>query len=195
MAIKIGLTGGIGCGKSVVSRLLGIMGVPVYNADNEAKRVTSGNNEIRQQLIHLLGEDVFVNGELNKALLATYLFSDPEHAKIVNGIIHPKVKDDFISWASKHDDYPVIAIESAILIEAGFSDVVDKIVMVYAPLELRLERLALRDSASSKEQILKRIQSQMDDEEKKSLAHFVVVNDEEIPVIPQIIELMKFETL
>jgi dephospho-CoA kinase len=195
MAIKIGLTGGIGCGKSVVSRLLGIMGVPVYNADNEAKRVTSSNNEIRQQLIHLLGEDVFVNGELNKALLATYLFSDPKHAKIVNGIIHPKVKDDFISWASKYDDYPVIAIESAILIEAGFSDAVDKIVMVYAPLELRLERLALRDSTSSKEQILKRIQSQMDDEEKRSLAHFVVVNDEEIPVIPQIIELMKFETL
>lgn len=195
MAIKIGLTGGIGCGKSVVSRLLGIMGVPVYNADNEAKRITSGNNEIRQQLIHLLGEDVFVNGELNKALLATYLFSDPEHAEIVNGIIHPKVKDDFISWASKHDDCPVIAIESAILIEAGFSDAVDKIVMVYAPLELRLERLALRDSTSSKEQILKRIQSQMDDEEKKSLAHFVVVNDEEMPVIPQIIELMKLETL
>ncbi|WP_321426138.1 dephospho-CoA kinase [uncultured Bacteroides sp.] len=195
MAIKIGLTGGIGCGKSVVSRLFGIMGVPVYNADNEAKRITSGNNEIRQQLIHLLGEDVFVNGELNKALLATYLFSDPEHAEIVNGIIHPKVKDDFISWASKHNDCPVIAIESAILIEAGFSDAVDKIVMVYAPLELRLERLILRDSTSSKEQILKRIQSQMDDEEKKSLAHFVVVNDEEMPVIPQIIELMKFETL
>ena len=191
MAIKIGLTGGIGCGKSVVSRLMGIMGVPVYNADNEAKRITSGNNEIRQQLIHLLGEDVFVNGELNKALLATYLFSDPEHAKIVNGIIHPKVKDDFISWASKHNDCPVIAIESAILIEAGFSDAVDKIVMVYAPLELRLERLVLRDSTSSKEQILKRIQSQMDDEEKRSLAHFVVVNDEEMPVIPQIIELMK----
>lgn len=195
MAIKIGLTGGIGCGKSVVSRLMGIMGVPVYNADNEAKRITSGNNEIRQQLIHLLGEDVFVNGELNKALLATYLFSDPEHTEIVNGIIHPKVKDDFISWALKHDDCPVIAIESAILIEAGFSDAVDKIVMVYAPLELRLERLVLRDSTSSKEQILKRIQSQMDDEEKRSLAHFVVVNDEEMPVIPQIIELMKLETL
>ena len=194
MAIKIGLTGGIGCGKSVVSRLLGVMGVPVYNADNEAKRITSGNNEIRQQLIHLLGEDVFVNGELNKALLATYLFSDPEHAKIVNGIIHPKVKDDFISWASKHNDCPVIAIESAILIEAGFSDAVDKIVMVYAPLELRLERLVLRDSTSSKEQIVKRIQSQMGDEEKKSLAHFIVVNDEEMPVIPQIIELMKLET-
>lgn len=195
MAIKIGLTGGIGCGKSVVARLLETMGVPVYNADNEAKRITSGNNEIRQQLIHLLGEDVFVNDELNKALLAAYLFSDPEHTKIVNGIIHPKVKDDFISWASRHNDCPVIAIESAILIEAGFSDVVDKIVMVYAPLELRLERLALRDSTSSKEQIFKRIQSQMDDEDKKSLAHFVVVNDEETPVIPQIIELMKFETL
>ena len=194
MAIKIGLTGGIGSGKSVVSHLLETMGIPVYIADDEAKRITSNNNEIRQQLVSLLGEKVFINGKLNKPLLAAYLFSDPEHTKIINGIIHPKVKEDFIDWTSKNNHYPVIAIESAILIEAGFANEVDIIAMVYAPLKLRLERLAQRDS-SSKKQILKRIQSQMADEEKKSMAHFVIVNDEEMPIIPQIIELMKFTAL
>ncbi|WP_321518875.1 dephospho-CoA kinase [uncultured Bacteroides sp.] len=194
MAIKIGLTGGIGSGKSVVSHLLETMGIPVYIADDEAKRITSNNNEIRQQLVSLLGEEVFINGNLNKPLLAAYLFSDPEHTKIINGIIHPKVKEDFIDWTLKNNHYPVIAIESAILIEAGFANEVDIIAMVYAPLKLRLERLAQRDS-SSKEQILKRIQSQMADEEKKSMAHFVIVNDEEMPIIPQIIELMKFTAL
>jgi len=195
MAIKIGLTGGIGSGKSVVSHLLETMGIPVYIADDEAKRITSGNNEIKQQLIHLLGEEVFFEGELNKKLLAAYLFSDPEHAKTVNGIIHPKVKEDFKCWASQNNKFPLVAIESAILIEAGFADEVDVIAMVYAPLELRLERLAQRDYSSTKEQIMKRIQSQMGDEEKKAMAHFIIVNDEEKPLIPQIIELMNFASL
>ena len=195
MAIKIGLTGGIGSGKSVVSHLLETMGVPVYIADDEAKRIASGNNEIKQQLIHLLGEEVFFEGELNKKLLAAYLFSDPEHAKTVNGIIHPKVKEDFKCWVSQNNNFPLVAIESAILIEAGFADEVDVIAMVYAPLELRLERLAQRDYSSTKEQIMKRIQSQMGDEEKKAMAHFIIVNDEEKPLIPQIIELMNFASL
>jgi len=195
MAIKIGLTGGIGSGKSVVSHLLATMGIPVYIADDEAKRITSSNITIRQQLVHLLGEEIFSNGELNKKLLAAYLFSDPENAKIVNGIIHPRVKEDFVRWVSLNNHYPIVAIESAILIEAGFEDEVDIIVMVSAPLDLRLKRLALRDSSSSKEQIKKRIQSQMDDEEKKAMANFVIVNDEETPVIPQIIELMNFTSL
>jgi dephospho-CoA kinase len=195
MAIKIGITGGIGSGKSVVSHLLETMGVPVYIADDEAKKMTSSDNEIKQKLIHLLGEEVFTNGELNKKLLGTYLFADPEHAKTVNGIIHPRVKEDFISWVSKYNDFPIVAIESAILIEAGFADEVDIIVMVYAPLELRLERLVKRDYSFTKEQIIMRIQSQMNDEEKKAMADFVIVNDEEKPVIPQIIELMNFTSL
>ncbi len=195
MAIKIGLTGGIGSGKSVVSHLLETMGIPVYIADDEAKRITSGNNEIKQQLIHLLGEEVFFEGKLNKKLLAAYLFADPEHAKTVNGIIHPKVKEDFKCWVSQNNKFPLVAIESAILIEAGFADEVDVIAMVYAPLELRLERLAQRDYSSTKEQIMKRIQSQMGDEEKKAMAHFIIVNDEEKPLIPQIIELMNFASL
>ncbi len=191
MAIKIGLTGGIGSGKSVVSHLLKTMGVPVYIADDESKRITSTDTLIKQQLINLLGEEVYINGVLNKNLLAAYIFSDAEHAKIVNEIIHPRVKEDFVKWAAKNSKYPVVAIESAILIEARFTDEVDIVAMVYAPMDLRMQRLALRDSSSSKEQILKRIQSQMDDEKKKALADFVIVNDEQIPVIPQVIELVK----
>jgi dephospho-CoA kinase len=191
MAIKIGLTGGIGSGKSVVSHLLKTMGIPVYIADDESKRITSTDAFIKQQLINLLGDEVYINGVLNKNLLAAYIFSDAEHAKIVNEIIHPRVKEDFVKWVAKNTKHPVVAIESAILIEAGFTDEVDIVAMVYAPMDLRLQRLALRDSSSSKEQILKRIQSQMDDEKKKALADFVIVNDEQIPVIPQVVELVK----
>lgn len=191
MAIKIGLTGGIGSGKSVVSHLLKTMGIPVYIADDESKRITSTDAFIKQQLINLLGDEVYINGVLNKNLLAAYIFSDAEHAKIVNEIIHPRVKEDFVKWVAKNTKHPVVAIESAILIEAGFTDEVDIVAMVYAPMDLRLQRLALRDASSSKEQILKRIQSQMDDEKKKALADFVIVNDEQIPVIPQVVELVK----
>ena len=191
MAIKIGLTGGIGSGKSVVSHLLKTMGIPVYIADDESKRITSTDAFIKQQLINLLGDEVYINGVLNKNLLAAYIFSDAEHAKIVNEIIHPRVKEDFVKWAAKHTKHTVVAIESAILIEAGFTDEVDIVAMVYAPMDLRLQRLALRDSSSSKEQILKRIQSQMDDEKKKALADIIIVNDEQIPVIPQVVELVK----
>jgi len=191
MAIKIGLTGGIGSGKSVVSHLLKTMGIPVYIADDESKRITSTDAFIKQQLINLLGDEVYINGVLNKNLLAAYIFSDAEHAKIVNEIIHPRVKEDFVKWVAKNTKHPVVAIESAILIEAGFTDEVDIVAMVYAPMDLRLQRLALRDSSSSKEQILKRIQSQMDDEKKKALADIIIVNDEQIPVIPQVVELVK----
>lgn len=191
MAIKIGLTGGIGSGKSVVSHLLKTMGIPVYIADDESKRITSTDSLIKQQLINLLGQGVYINGVLNKNLLAAYIFSDAEHAKIVNEIIHPRVKEDFVKWVAKNTKHPVVAIESAILIEAGFTDEVDIVAMVYAPMDLRLQRLALRDSSSSKEQILKRIQSQMDDEKKKALADIIIVNDEQIPVIPQVVELVK----
>lgn len=191
MAIKIGLTGGIGSGKSVVSHLLKTMGIPVYIADDESKRITSTDAFIKQQLINLLGQGVYINGVLNKNLLAAYIFSDAEHAKIVNEIIHPRVKEDFVKWVAKNTKHPVVAIESAILIEAGFTDEVDIVAMVYAPMDLRLQRLALRDSSSSKEQILKRIQSQMDDEKKKALADIIIVNDEQIPVIPQVVELVK----
>lgn len=189
MTIKIGITGGIGSGKSVVSRLLEIMGVPVYISDSEAKRLTQTDRTIREGLIGLLGEEVYAGGVLNKPLLASYLFGSPEHARQVNGIIHPRVKEDFRIWARRHADSRIVGIESAILIEAGFASEVDKIVLVYAPEEVRIRRAVARD-ASSREAIQRRIASQMSDEKKREQADFVIVNDGETPLIPQVLQLI-----
>ncbi len=189
MSIKIGITGGIGSGKSVVSHLLEIMGVPVYISDIETKRLMTTDIRIRQELKALLGEEVYRNSELNKPLLATYLFGDAEHARQVNDIIHPRVKDDFRQWVRRRNDFSILGIESAILIEAGFSGEVDTVVMVYAPEEIRLQRAIERD-ASTRELVEKRICSQMNDERKRMLADFVIMNDGETPLIPQVLELI-----
>ena len=189
MAIKIGVTGGLGSGKSVVCRLMGTMGIPVYTSDEETKRLMATDSFIRKELIALIGKDVYVDGILNKPLLASYLFGSPEHAKQVNGIIHPCVKEDFRQWVQDHSTFPMVGIESAILIEAGFAGEVDVVVMVYAPEEVRIERAVKRDS-SSRELIEKRIRSQMSDEEKRKQVDFVIVNDGETPLIPQLLALI-----
>ena len=166
MTVKIGITGGIGSGKSVVSRLLEVMGIPVYISDGETKQLMMTDSCIRSELTALLGEEVYVGGVLNKSLLASYLFGSPEHAGQINGIVHPRVKEDFRQWVCQRAACRMAGIESAILIEAGFADEVDVVVMVYAPEEIRVQRAMKRD-ASSRELIEKRIRSQMSDEEKR----------------------------
>ena len=141
MAIKIGITGGIGSGKSMVSRLLEVLGVPVYISDLETKRLMASDLFIREELSALLGAEVYAGGTLNKPLLASYLFSSPEHAKEINGIVHPRVKEDFRRWAQCHAASAIVGIESAILVEAGFTGEVDAIVMVYAPEEVRISQI------------------------------------------------------
>lgn len=189
MSIKIGITGGIGSGKSVVSRLLGLMGIPVYISDVETKLLMVSDSVIRQELVALLGEEVYADGVLNKPLLVSYLFGNPEHARQINGIVHPRVKDDFRQWTQCRCSSSIVGIESAILIEAGFAGEVDVIVMVYAPEEVRISR-AIRRDASSREQIEKRIRSQMSDEEKRGKADYVIVNDGETPLIPQVLHII-----
>lgn len=189
MSIKIGITGGIGSGKSVVSRLLGLMGIPIYISDVETKLLMVSDSVIRQELVALLGEEVYADGVLNKPLLASYLFGNPEHARQINGIVHPRVKDDFRQWTQCRCSSSIVGIESAILIEAGFAGEVDVIVMVYAPEEVRISR-AIRRDASSREQIEKRIRSQMSDEEKRGKADYVIVNDGETPLIPQVMHII-----
>lgn len=191
MAIRIGITGGIGSGKSVVSRLLETMGVPVYISDLETRRLMHTDAAIRRQLVALLGEEVYAGGRLNKPLLASYLFASQEQAARVNGIVHPCVKDDFRRWAAQMSaEHSVVGMESAILLEAGFAGEVDRIVMVYAPLEVRIARAVERDR-SSRELIEQRIRSQMDDEEKRSRADEVIVNDGVAPLLPQVLDLLK----
>lgn len=189
MAIRICITGGIGSGKSVVTGMLLAMGFPVYDTDSNAKRLTSSDPKIREGLISLVGEDVFAGETLNRKRLAAYLFSSAEHARQVNAIIHPRLMADFEQWCRLHDDEGILVAESAILYESGFIKCVDKGVMVYAPLELRLERAMLRDK-SSREQILERMSQQMDDERKAELSDYVIVNDGSRALLPQVIKLL-----
>lgn len=183
--IKIAVTGGIGSGKSYISHLLENMHIPVYNADNEAKRLTVSDAGIRGELIALLGEEAYKDGLLNKPLLASYLFSNPAHVLQINSIIHPRVRKDFTVWVERQEKCEIVGMESAILYEAGFQDTVDAVIMVYAPVELRIQRAMYRDGASE-EQVRARIAAQMDDEEKRRRADFTVVNDGVQLLIPQL---------
>lgn len=191
--ICVAITGGIGSGKSYVSAMLEERGIPVYNADTESKRLTLSNAEIRNKLIALLGEEVYTNGELNKPMLASYLFASAENAVRINGIIHPVVKEDFKRWLTNHAEKDITAFESAILYEAGFEDTVDAVLMVFAPRELRLERAMKRDKAT-REQIEARMDAQMSEEEKCRRADFVMYNDGTLPLDEQltsVINLLK----
>lgn len=190
MSIKIGITGGIGSGKSVVSKLLQLMGVPVYIADVESKRLTETDPDIRAALISLLGDEIYQDGKLNRPLLASYIFGNKDNLTMVNGIIHPRIKDDFRRWAQSHSSYPIVGIEAAILIEAGFTEDVDQVVLVYAPQEIRLRRAVSRDACAA-EQIQQRMRNQMPDEDKMAFAHHIIYNDDKQALIPQLGALIK----
>lgn len=176
MSLKIGITGGIGSGKSFVCDLLAQSGIPVYSCDEEAKRLMNVHPGIRKALIGLLGEDVYTaEGQLDKALLATWLFASSAHAEQVNAIVHPVVKSDFLQWAH-NQDAPVVVMESAILFEAGMERLVDRVLLVDAPRGLRLQRAMSRDGAT-REQIEARMRRQMPDEERRSRAQDILCND------------------
>lgn len=187
--IILGITGGIGSGKSVVCRLLQLMGVPVYSSDDETKRLMVRDEVIRAGLISLLGPEAYQGEALNKPLIAKYLFASADHAATINALIHPRVKQDFRRWVADHAGHPVVAIESAILVEAGFTDVVDSVVLVTAPLETRIRRAMQRDAAS-RQQIEQRVERQMADEERSRTAHHVIQNDDFVPLIPQVLALI-----
>ena len=187
--ISIAITGGIGSGKSYISNILQEYGIPIYNTDDEAKRLMVSDEGIRRDLIALLGEEVYVEGTLNKSLLASYLFADAENAARINGIVHPRVKLDFCRWLEQHTDKEIVGMECAILFEAGFDDAVDAVVMVYAPEALRVERAMKRDHATEA-QIRSRIAAQLDDEEKRKRADYVIYTDGSIPLDSQLSTLI-----
>ncbi|MDR1402848.1 MAG: dephospho-CoA kinase [Tannerellaceae bacterium] len=186
--IKLGLTGGIGSGKSTVASLFDMAGVPVYIADTESKRLTNTSPVIRKGLIDLFGKDLYIDGALDKKRLASLIFNDKDNLNRVNAIIHPEVNRDFLQWVSGQQT-SVCAIETAILFESGFDKSVDMSVMVYAPFELRIERAVTRDKAPY-EEIIRRVHNQLPDEIKKERADFIIYNDDKQALIPQVEKLM-----
>lgn len=187
--MRIGITGGIGSGKTYVCEKLAKAGFPIYNCDSEAKRLMVENRHIIESLKKLVGEDVYASdGSLCKERMAGFIFSDKENAIKVNSIVHPVVKADFLEWAASRQSDKVF-MESAILFEAGFEDVVDYVVDIYAPPEVRLDRAVRRDSSTS-EAVARRMSNQMDDEEKKRLADYCIINDGKEDVDRQIEKLI-----
>lgn len=187
--IILGITGGIGSGKTTVTNIFSLMKVPVYIADIESKRITASSPIVRKKLIELFGEELYNGTELNKSLLASHIFTDSQKMNTVNAIIHPEVEKDFKQWLIKNKDEKVVIHEAAILFESGFNKLVDKIITVYTPLEERIERTMKRDN-SSREEVINRINNQMSDEKKKELSDFVIVNNEKESLIEQVTTIL-----
>lgn len=182
--IKIGITGGIGSGKSVVSELFGVYGIPVYIADEESKQLITRSPVIRNRLISLLGQEAYTGNELNRKYMAACIFTDPHLLEQVNAIIHPEVKQHYLAWVETQAAW-CTALESAILFESGFDSAVDVKLMVYAPEELRIRRAMKRENFS-REEIVRRIEKQLDDEVKKVRSDYVIYNDGKHALIPQV---------
>lgn len=170
----IGLTGGIGSGKTTVAKMFSKLGVPVYIADTEAKKLTNSSKLIRRELTQLLGEKTYLEDGLNRKYVADKIFNDKSLLEAVNKIIHPKVAAHFNTWAAKQKTAYVIK-EAAILFENGSYRHFDKIILVTAPKELRIARVKARDNASTVE-IEQRMDNQWSDEKKEKLADFIIEN-------------------
>ena len=186
----IGLTGGIGSGKSVVAKLLGTMGIPVYDSDKEAKRITSNSLTIRDCLSKRFGAELYPEGILNKPLLASLIFDNKENLYFVNTIIHPEVQKDFMQWKEQYKNIPFIAMESAILFESGFDKMADITINVSAPLEKRIEQVQKRD-LSNRESVLNRMNNQMSEEERINKSGYTIINDGYQALLPQIEYLLR----
>ena len=171
---KVGITGGIGSGKSYVCSLLEGYGVAVYNADSRAKTLMTDDDSLREALISRFGADVYTSEGLNRGYLAERVFTDSEELAALNAIVHPAVMDDFDRWAEEQEGEYVV-LESAILFEAHLEHRVDSTVAVMAPEELRIERAMRRDNATRKH-IEERMRNQMSDDERLGCSKYAIVN-------------------
>ena len=171
----IGLTGGIGSGKSTVANYMASKGIPVYIADEEAKKIME-RDDVKQKIQNLFTESILnSDNSLNRKKIAEFVFNNPDKLKELNAIVHPEVRLHFKNWLKEHKNYPFIIKEVAILFETGGNKQCDKVILITAPEELRIERAMKRDNVTKKD-ILVRIKNQISDSKKKELSDFVVEN-------------------
>ena len=190
--LTVGITGGIGSGKSTVCRVFSVLGVPVFQADNVARRLQDEDLQIKSSLIELFGPNIYAeNGLLNRRKLAHIVFSNPDYLMQVNGLVHPAVHREFEHWKGLKSGFPYVLYEAAILFETGRASKFDYTILVIAEEKERLERVLKMDNLSA-EAILQRIRNQMSDKEKIELADFVIKNNDNQLIIPEILKLDQF---
>ncbi len=185
--IKLGITGGIGSGKTSVCKVFSILGIPVFSADPEAKTIMDTDRMIISSINSITGQDMYSSGELDRQELAKLIFNDSDLLGKVNALVHPVVFDHFRSWETEQDA-PYVIMEAAILFESGGSNLVDRVASVVAPVEERIQRV-IRRNRLSKEQVEERIRNQMDDESRIRLSDYVIYNSEKDMIIPAILEI------
>jgi dephospho-CoA kinase len=183
--LKLGITGGIGSGKSTVCGIFSHLGVPVYHADERAKWLVDHDAGMRSEIIEAFGEKSFKGDTYNREYIASIVFKDKARLEKLNSIIHPVVLKYWESFCAEHGAATYVIKEAAIMLEAGGREVMDKIILVYSPKELRMQRLIARDQLSP-EAIEARMNSQMPEEEKMKLADYIIYNDSEHSLLEQV---------
>jgi dephospho-CoA kinase len=186
----VGLTGGIGSGKGLVAQIFGHLGISVFNADSESRQILSSDLQVRHQLIQWFGPEIYTDAGPDRARLAAIIFSNAEWLDKVNRLVHPRVFERFSSWCATFRNEPYIIHEAAILFESGFYRQMDSTILVTAPEIIRIDRIRKRDK-TTEEEVRKRMQNQWPDEKKVPLADFIIQNDGESPLIPEILEIHK----
>lgn len=187
--LKVGITGGIGSGKTTVAGIFASLGIPVYNADQRAKYLMTSDRELILSIIELFGKEAYYeNGQLNRHHIGDIIFAEPEMRKQLNALVHPAVWQDGERWNELHEDAPYTLKEAALIFESGGHRMLDKIIVVTAPEDLRITRVVRRDG-SERAAVKARIAAQMPESEKVKRADYVIVNDGKQLLIPQVLDI------
>ena len=187
MARRLGVTGGIGSGKTTVCRIFRVLGVPVFVADAAAREVMNNDPGIRDRINSIAGEDLYSGGELDRMELARLIFNRPEMLKSVNAAVHPVVLQIFSKWADE-SDAPYVIMEAAVLFESKADTFVDRVVAISAPVEERIARVMGRNELS-REQVIERINNQLEDDEREEQSYYVINNADNEMIIPEILKI------
>jgi dephospho-CoA kinase len=186
---QIGITGGIGAGKSTVTRIFAALRVPVYDADSRAKALMHSDPVLRSGIVEAFGPQSYTPAGLNRQYLAATVFGDPGKVARLNGLVHPRVGDDYAAWVRGHAGFAYVLKEAALLFESGSYQSLDRVIAVSAPLPLRIRRVLHRDPHRTEAGVMAIMARQMDEAEKLNRADYVVHNDEKTLLIPQVLHL------
>lgn len=187
--VQVGVTGGIGAGKSIVCKVFGILGVPVYDADSRAKSLMNSNPIIKQNVISLFGEESYNSGMLNREYVAKQAFHEPGKVEKLNATVHPEVGKDYAEWTKQYPDKDYIIKEAALLFEAGSYRTLDKLITVTCPKDIRIQRVLRRDPNRTEEDVRAIINKQWSESKKIEKSDYIIENDGSHMILPQILEI------
>ncbi|HEX8548742.1 MAG TPA: dephospho-CoA kinase [Cytophagaceae bacterium] len=187
--LKVGITGGIGSGKSLVTKIFNLLGISIYDSDSRAKWLMNNSTKVIDAIKQRFGSSAYLDGKLNVTFISKAIFADPNMRSELNAIVHPQVGKDFQNWATERKNEPYIIKEAALMFEANAHLSLDKVIVVSAPIELRIKRVLERDPQRTRDAILAIMDSQMAEKDKLEKADYIIYNDDSQLVIPQVIRL------